>query len=78
MDKTATLIQKVADTVIASPKKIVFAEGEQETVIRAAIQFYKEGYGQPILVGREDVVKQTMKKVGLNQADGIEIINAKL
>ena len=78
LDRTATLIQKVADTVIASPKKIVFAEGEQETVIRAAIQFYKEGYGQPILVGREDVVKHTMKKIGINKSDGIEIINAKL
>ena len=69
LDRTATLIQKVADTVIASPKKIVFAEGEQETVIRAAVQFYKEGYGQPILVGREDVVKQTMKKIGINKTD---------
>ena len=78
LDRTATLIQKVADTVIASPKKIVFAEGEQETVIRAAVEFYKEGYGQPILVGREDVVKQTMKKIGINKTDGLEIINAKL
>ena len=78
LDRTATLIQKVADTVIASPKKIVFAEGEQETVIRAALEFYKEGYGQPILVGREDVVKQTMKKIGINKTDGLEIINAKL
>ena len=76
LDKTATLIQSVADTVKASPKKIVFAEGEQETVIRAAVQFYKEGYGTPILVGREEKVLAAIEEIGLKEAKGIEIVNA--
>ena len=76
LDKTATLIQGVADTVKATPKKIVFAEGEQESVIRAAIQFYKEGYGKPILIGREETVLKAIEKIGLKEAEGIEILNA--
>ncbi len=78
LDKTATLIQSVADTVQSSPKRIVFAEGEQETVIRAAMQFYKEGYGKPILIGREEKVLSTINKIGLKEAKGIEILNASI
>ena len=78
LDKTATLIQSVADTVKRSPKKIVFAEGEQETVIRAAVQFYKEGYGKPILIGREETVLKAIERIGLKEAKGIEILNASL
>ena len=78
LDKTATLIQKVADRVKSSPKKIVFAEGEQETVIRAALQFYKEGYGTPVLIGREDSVMAAIDKIGLKEAKGIEVLNAAL
>ena len=76
LDKTATLIQGIADSVKATPKKIVFAEGEQESVIRAAVQFYKEGYGKPILIGREESVLKTIERIGLKEAKGIEILNA--
>ena len=78
LDKTATLIQKVADTVKSSPKKIVFAEGEQEKVIRAALQFYKEGYGTPVLIGREESVMSAIDKIGLKEAKSIEVLNASL
>ena len=78
LERTATLIQGIADTVKSSPKRIVFAEGEQETVIRAALQFYKEGYGKPVLIGREDKVNETIKKIGLNKVEGLEIQNAAL
>ena len=76
LDKTATLIQGIADSVKATPKKIVFAEGEQESVIRAAVQFYKEGYGKPILIGREEAELKTIERIGLKEAKGIEILNA--
>ena len=78
LDRTATLIQGVADKVKSSPKKIVFAEGEQETVIRAAMQFYKEGYGQPILIGREEQIQSAIKKVGLHDTEVLEILNASI
>ncbi len=78
LDRTATLIQRVADNVKASPKKIVFAEGEQETVIRAAMQFYKEGYGQPILIGRKEQIQSAIKKIGLHDTEVLEILNASI
>ena len=78
LDRTATLIQTIADNVKSSPKKIVFAEGEQETVIRAAMQFYKEGYGQPVLIGVEEKVLASIKKIGLKDTSGLEILNANI
>ncbi len=78
LDRTATLIQSIADNVKASPKKIVFAEGEQETVIRAAMQFWKEGYGKPVLIGREDKVLESIKKIGLQDTEGLEVLNASI
>ncbi len=78
LDRTATMIQFVADTVRSSPRKIVFAEGEQESVIRAALQYYKEGYGTAVLIGREEQVLSTIDKIGLKKLDGLEILNANL
>ena len=53
---------------------MVFAEGESENIIRAALSFYNSGFGEPILIGRESIVKESMKKVnldGLNDLAGI-------
>ena len=57
---------------------MVFAEGEEERVIRAAISFMSSGYGQPILIGREDIVKASIKRLGLSSLDNLEIHNARL
>ena len=57
---------------------MVFAEGEEERVIRAAISFMSSGYGQPILIGREDIVKASIKRLGLSGLDNLEIHNARL
>ncbi len=78
LDRTATLIQSVAESVRSSPRKIVFAEGEQESVIRAALQYYKEGYGSSVLIGREEKILNTIDRIGLKRLDGIEILNASL
>ncbi|MEP2544129.1 MAG: phosphate acyltransferase, partial [Alphaproteobacteria bacterium] len=57
LDPTAGSLQAIFDKVKASPKRIVFAEGEEEKVIRAAYSYFNQGYGTPILVGREDAIK---------------------
>jgi len=81
LDPTATHLEIFFQQVRAHPKRVVFAEGEQERTIRAAFSFLNSGYGQPILVGRESVVKDRIKELGL--ADSLEkgqeipIINAK-
>ncbi len=77
LDPRATLLQRITDTVRANPTRVVFAEGEEESVIRAAIQFRADGLGQPILIGREKQVRETMARIGLgNSGKDIEIINA--
>ena len=76
LDRTVTMIQTIADKVRANPKKIVFAEGEQESVIRAASQYYRDGFGEPILIGREEKVLATINRIGLRSAEGLTIQNA--
>lgn len=80
LDPTAAFLQKLQGTVQAAPKKkIVFAEGEEPSVIRAAYAFQSAGLGQAVLVGREDLVLENMVAAGLDPKDsGLEIINARL
>ena len=78
LDPTAGSLQAIFDEVKANPKRIVFAEGEEEKAIRAAYSFQAQGYGTPILVGREDQILATIKELGLPEPDGIEIANARL
>ncbi|MBL8688920.1 MAG: NADP-dependent malic enzyme [Rhodospirillaceae bacterium] len=77
LDPTAASLQGIFEKVAANPKRVVFAEGEEERVIRAAITFRNAGYGKPILVGREERIQETMKTAGLD-GTGIEIHNARL
>ena len=78
MNPTAGSLQIFLDQVAANPKRVVFAEGEEETVIRAALAFRDAGYGTPILVGRSERIAATMKEIGLSNLDGIEISNARV
>ena len=80
LDPTAGFMQKIAGAVISAPKKrIVFAEGEDPSVIRAACAFEAEGLGHAILLGREDLVRENMRKAGIDvDAKPMEIINARL
>ncbi|HYA80027.1 MAG TPA: phosphate acyltransferase, partial [Methylocystis sp.] len=77
-DPVAAVMQSVYERVRRSPKRVVFAEGEEEQVIRAAVAFVNEGLGRAILVGREDRVKQAAERAGLELGDGLEIHNAGL
>jgi malate dehydrogenase (oxaloacetate-decarboxylating)(NADP+) len=56
----------------------VFAEGEEEQVIRAAASFVRQGLGTALLVGREDRVRASAAQLGVELGGGIEIINAAL
>jgi malate dehydrogenase (oxaloacetate-decarboxylating)(NADP+) len=80
MDPTAAFLQKLQGAVMAGPrKKIVFAEGEEPSVIRAAYAFQSAGLGDAVLVGREELVHENMRLVGLDLAEAkIEIVNARL
>jgi malate dehydrogenase (oxaloacetate-decarboxylating)(NADP+) len=80
LDPTAGFLQKISGAVQQAPKKrIVFAEGEETSVIRAAYAFQSGGLGDAVLVGREELVHQNMRLAGLNPDEiGLEIINARL
>src|ERR1700722_17574523 len=66
------------ESVRTNPSRVVFAEGEEEKVVRAAVAYRNAGYGRPVLIGREDRVKATMASLGLGIVEGIEIHNARL
>ncbi len=78
LDPTAGSLQLILDEVRGAPKRVVFAEGEEEKVIRAALAFRNEGYGTPVLIGREERIRRTMDEIGLAGVDDIEIDNARL
>ena len=67
LDPSAGLFQMVNNAVRANPKRVVFAEGEENSVIRAAAAFQNSGMGKAILVGRTDIVKQGLKRAGLDE-----------
>ena len=78
-DPTAAMLDLTYEEVRNSPpRRVVFAEGEEEKVIRAAIAFKNAGYGTPILIGRDDRIAATLKACGLNMPAGVEIHNARL
>jgi malate dehydrogenase (oxaloacetate-decarboxylating)(NADP+) len=78
LSPTAGILHAIFEEVRAKPKRVVFAEGEEEKSLRAAYAFLNSGYGTPVLIGREDRINTKMETLGLPVIDGIEIHNAKL
>ncbi len=76
-DPTASFLQSIQGKVRPMNKRIVFAEGEEPAVIRAAASFQNQGLGHAILIGRENQVKAIMEQVGV-EPGSIEIVNARL
>ncbi len=78
-DPIASTLQRIYDRVRRQPKRVVFAEGEEEQVMRAAVSFVNQNLGTAILVGREEIMRETARNAGVElNRSGIEIINARL
>ncbi len=78
-DPVAGALMTIIERVRRYPKRVVFAEGEEEQVIRAALSFVNQGLGRAILVGREERIKETASRIGLDLEDkSLEIHNARL
>jgi malate dehydrogenase (oxaloacetate-decarboxylating)(NADP+) len=78
-DPVAGALQRVIDRVRRYPKRVVFAEGEEEQVMRAAVSFVAQGLGTAVLVGREDRIQEVAAFAGVDLEDkGIEIANARI
>src|SRR5712692_5782640 len=77
-DPVAGVLSRVFERLRRQPKRVVFAEGEEEQVIRAAASYAQQGLGTPILVGREDRVRAASAYAGVDLHEGIEVHNARL
>jgi len=78
-DPVAGALQSIMDRVKRNPKRVVFAEGEEEQVIRAAMNFVNQGLGSAILVGREERIAEVVERAGIELDDKlIEIQNARI
>ena len=76
LDPSVTILQGINSKVKKNPKKVVFADGEDENTLKAAIAFKNSGLGTPIIVAKEKVVKQRLKEIGYGENLDIKIINS--
>ena len=78
LDPIAGTLQTVYAHVRTNPKRVVFAEGEEDRMIRAANTFAASGLGTAILIGRESVIEDTMKASGIELHENVQIFNARM
>ena len=76
LNPTTSVLTQVYAQAQADPKRVVFAEAEEEVVLRAAIQFRDFGYGTPVLVGRTQAVRDKLVELGVSNPDNYEIQNS--
>jgi malate dehydrogenase (oxaloacetate-decarboxylating)(NADP+) len=76
LNPTTSVLTQVYGKARLNPKRVVFAEAEDEVVLRAAIQFREGGYGEPLLVGRDQAVRDKLKELGIEHPDSFEIHNS--
>ncbi|MET3469537.1 malate dehydrogenase (oxaloacetate-decarboxylating)(NADP+) [Novosphingobium sp. 1529] len=76
LNPTTSVLTNVYASVKQNPKRVVFAEAEQEVVLRAAIQFRDFGYGTPVLVGRTQGVLDKLSELGVSNPSSFEIHNS--
>ncbi len=75
LNPTTSVLTQVYEAARAKPKRVIFAEAEEDVVLRAAIQFKNDGYGIPVLIGRDASVTQKLRELGADP-DTFEIHNS--
>jgi malate dehydrogenase (oxaloacetate-decarboxylating)(NADP+) len=73
LDPVASIVQRVVARVRMQPKRVVFAEGEEEAVIRAALSYQASGLGKAILVGDPERIKETARQAGIEEFRELEV-----
>jgi len=76
LDPSVTIMQGVNSYIKKNQKRIVFADGEDENTLKAAIAFKNSKLGIPILIGKKEKIKERIKEIGYNENFDIEIINS--
>jgi len=77
LNPTTSVLTLAYEGARAHPKRVVFAEGEEEVVLRAAIQFKEGGYGTPVLVGRDEVPDK-LRAMGVSNPEEFELHNSRI
>ncbi len=78
LDPIAGSLQGIFEHVRNNPRRVVFAEGEEDRMIRAAHNFSASGFGEAILIGREDEVAKALKATGLELHEDVIVLNARV
>jgi len=76
LNPTTSVLTLAYESARANPKRVIFAEGEEDAVLRAAIAFRDGGYGTPVLVGREDVYDK-LRALGVEYPESYEVLNSR-
>ena len=76
LNPTASVLSLAFEAARANPKRVLFAEGEEENVLRAAIAVREGGYGTPVLVGREEVYDK-LAALGVDDPKSYEVLNSR-
>ena len=76
LDPSVTIMQGINSQIKKTQKKIVFADGEDENTLKAAIAFKNSKLGIPILVGKKSKIKEQLKNIGYSENFNIEITNS--
>jgi len=77
LNPTTSVLTLAYEGARAHPKRVVFAEAEEETVLRAAIAFRDGGYGTPVLVGRDEVPDK-LRALGVSNPEEFELHNSRI
>jgi malate dehydrogenase (oxaloacetate-decarboxylating)(NADP+) len=77
LDPSVGFLQNIYAQVRKEQKRVIFAEGEEESMLRAAIDFKNNGLGTPVLIGSSEKIAQQLKDLGLTLDKSIEIHNSK-
>ena len=77
LDPSVTIMQGINSQIKKTNKKVVFADGEDENNLKAAIAFKNSGLGTPIIVAKEEIIKKKLKEIGYSENFNIKIINSK-
>ncbi|MEE4451939.1 NADP-dependent malic enzyme [Novosphingobium resinovorum] len=76
LNPTTSVLTRVYEQLKANPKRVIFAEADNEVVLRAAIQYRDFGYGEPILVGRTQAILDKMADLGVPNPESFHIENS--
>jgi malate dehydrogenase (oxaloacetate-decarboxylating)(NADP+) len=77
-DPIASTLQRLYERVRRHPRRVVFAEGEEEQVMRAAVSYVNQRLGTACLLGREEQMRETARPASISTGPGLELVNARV